>query len=206
MTSSPSRAARRSSPRGAYAKTEGRRKQIIDAATAVFATHGYSGGSLRQISKDLSLSFTSLMHHFPSKELLLEAVLEQADQTATAEFEERRQVDGLAAAVLWLAEYNLGHPQLLRLLAVLSAEASSQGHPAHDWFKDRYTNLRQAFADHIRADQAKGRIDAATDPDLAAVSILAGWDGTQLQWLIDPSFDMLAALQYVIGGALKRRL
>jgi AcrR family transcriptional regulator len=202
VTSSPSRPSRRSAPRGAYAKTEARRKQIIEAATEVFAINGYTGGSLRQISKDLSLSFTTVLHHFPSKELLLQAVLEHADQTLLEEFEERRDSEGLARAVIWVAGVNLGHPQLLRLLAVLSAEASSPGHPAHEWFKTRYATIREAFAKNIRDDQAKGRIDAACDPDIAAATIVASWDGLQLQWLIDPGFDMIPLLQRAIENAL----
>jgi AcrR family transcriptional regulator len=205
VTSSPSRPSRRSAPRGAYAKTEARRVQIIEAATEVFATNGYNGGSLRQISKDLSLSFTSVLHHFPSKELLLQAVLDHADQTLLEEFEERRVSEGLAEAVTWVAVVNLGHPQLLRLLAVLSAEASSPGHPAHDWFKTRYATIRQAFASTIRDEQARGRIDPASDPDLAAATIIASWDGLQLQWLIDPDFDMIPPLQRAIADALGLR-
>ncbi|YCH08812.1 TetR/AcrR family transcriptional regulator [Arthrobacter sp. alpha11c] len=188
--------------RGSYAKTEARRRQIIEAATVEFATRGYTGGSLREIAKALSLSFTGLMHHFPSKELLLEAVLEHADQLAASEFERRRLADGLLEAILWLAEYNLGHPQLLRLLAVLSAEASSPGHPAHEWFTTRYANLRQSFTAHIREDQAKGLIDTSCNAELAAASIVASWDGTQLQWLIDPSFDMMPAFRHSIRSAV----
>lgn len=202
MTSSATPTPRRAA-RGAYAKTEARRRQIIEAATVEFATRGYTGGSLREIAKALSLSFTGLMHHFPSKELLLEAVLDHADQLAANEFERRRLADGLVEATIWLAEFNLGHPQLLRLLAVLSAEASSAGHPAHEWFKTRYANLRQGFASHIREDQAKGRLDPVCDAELAAASILASWDGTQLQWLIDPSFDMMPTFRHAVTAAVR---
>ncbi|RZI92125.1 MAG: TetR/AcrR family transcriptional regulator, partial [Microbacterium sp.] len=74
------------SPRGPYAKTAERRREIIDSATAVFSEHGYRGGSLRQIAKELDLSLTTLMHHFPTKTALLSAVLQQedaADSSAT---------------------------------------------------------------------------------------------------------------------------
>ncbi|MGV9381299.1 TetR/AcrR family transcriptional regulator [Nonomuraea sp. NPDC003707] len=40
---------------------------------------GYRGGSLREIAKQLDLSLTSVVHHFPSKSALLVAVLENAD-------------------------------------------------------------------------------------------------------------------------------
>lgn len=189
-------------PRGEYAKTAQRRQQIVDAATAVFAARGYAGGSLRQIAKDLDLSLTSIMHHFTSKEILLEAVLENANRRPLAHFEEVRSAHGLRAAVTWLAEYNLGHPELLRLLAVLSAEASSPSHPAHAWFIERYDTVRSMFRDAVIDDQQHGRIGPTIDPDDAAAAIVATWDGLQLQWLIDPELDMVNRLTRAVARLL----
>jgi AcrR family transcriptional regulator len=62
--------------RGEYANTARRKAEIVEAAERAFAVAGYHGGSLRQIARDLNLSFTSLRHHVPSKEALLIAVLE----------------------------------------------------------------------------------------------------------------------------------
>ena len=71
----------RSGVRGRYAKSEQRSTEILDAATTVFATHGYHAGSLRDIAGELDLSLTSIAHHFGHKFELLEAVLERADNT-----------------------------------------------------------------------------------------------------------------------------
>src|SRR5215218_8251006 len=74
---------RRTGVRGPYAKSAQRSIEILDAATTVFATHGYRGGSLRDIARQLDLSLTSIVHHFGSKYALLEAVLERADRTTS---------------------------------------------------------------------------------------------------------------------------
>ena len=50
--------------RGPYAKSAQRSSDILDAAATVFATHGYHGGSLRDIARSLDLSLTSIVHHF----------------------------------------------------------------------------------------------------------------------------------------------
>jgi AcrR family transcriptional regulator len=189
--------------RGTYAKTEGRRREIVAAATSVFSTNGYTGGSLRQIAKQLDLSLTSVTHHFPSKEILLEAVLEHANDVAREDFEQHRLEYGLVPAIKWIAEHNMGHPELLRLLAVLSAEASSPGHAAHEWFVNRYSVLRSLLVEAIAFDQARGLIDAESDPHATASAVLAALDGAQLQWLIDPRVDMVHVLMTIVSSVLR---
>src|SRR3954471_12648721 len=67
--------------RGPYAKSAQRSIEILDAATTVFATHGYRGGSLRNIARELDLSLTSIVPYFGRKYALIDAVLERADKT-----------------------------------------------------------------------------------------------------------------------------
>ncbi|MEV0890758.1 TetR/AcrR family transcriptional regulator [Promicromonospora sp. NPDC050262] len=185
----PSRAA---GPRGVYAKTPQRRREIVEAAAAVFAERGYSGGSLRQIAKDIGVSVTSVMHHFPSKELLLEAVLDHADAEGIREIDLDPARDGVRTTIVRLAENGQGHPHLLRLLAVLSSEASAAEHPAHEWFVARYQRVVDGMTDWIAVDES---LDLA--PGTARVlarRIVALWDGLQLQWLLRPDFDLVAEL------------
>ncbi|GAA1963724.1 TetR/AcrR family transcriptional regulator [Microbacterium deminutum] len=176
-------------PRRQYAKTAQRRADIIEAATTVFSSRGYHGGSLRDIARELDLSLTSLVHHFPTKSELLVAVLEHADSQATW-FPEYAEDHGLQAATLKLWGQNYDHPELLRLLAIVAAEASAPEHPAHTWFVHRYQRTVEGFAEAIRNDQSRGRISSSTDPTSAARLVAATWDGLQLQWLLDPSRDL----------------
>ena len=48
----------------------------------VFATVGYHKGSLRDVADRVGMSQAGLLHHFPSKEHLLEAVLTWRDEDA----------------------------------------------------------------------------------------------------------------------------
>ena len=77
--------------RGEYAKTAERRQQIVSAAVEVFSAAGYRKGSLRDVADKVGLSQAGLLHHYPSKEHLLEAVLTWRDEVS-------RPVDGRAAA------------------------------------------------------------------------------------------------------------
>ena len=184
----------RSGTRGRYAKSAQRASDILDAATTVFSNHGYQGGSLRDIARELDLSLTSIVHHFGSKYDLLEAVLERADATTNGnenfDFDKACSEQGVARATLQRIRSNLERPELLRLFAILSAESSAPMHPAHDWFVDRYRRKANALALAFKFDQENGRVDSSRDPYDLARLLIGAWDGTQLQWLIDPSTDM----------------
>jgi len=190
---------RSSGARGPYAKSAKRSAEILDAATTVFATHGYSGGSLRDIARQLDLSMTSIAHHFGSKHELLEAVLERADtttsRTAVFDFDAACADRGVAAATLERVHSNLERPELLRLFAILSAEASVASHPAHEWFVDRYRRKIESVAAAFAFDQARHRVNPHRDPELLSRLLIGTWDGIQLQWLIDPTTDMDTAMR-----------
>src|SRR6476659_1761240 len=114
-------------PRGEYGKSRARRQEIVNAAVEVFATVGYHKGSLRDVADRVGMSQAGLLHHFPSKEHLLQAVLTWRDDDARALVE--------------LATYNAGHPQLVELHVILSGEGASVEHPLHAYFVDRYERV-----------------------------------------------------------------
>ncbi len=188
--------------RGPYAGTAQRKAEIVRAASRAFAQTGYHGGSLRQIARDLGLSYTSVKHHFPAKEGLLIAVLENADaeEASLVAIESRHDpIEGIVA----LARRNLRKPEALRLLAVLSAEASSPTHPAHGWFSARYRRVRADFEARFAAAASDGRYPSGMDAAAAARAIIALWDGLQLQWLIEPDFDMVLHLERGIRAVVQ---
>lgn len=187
-------AARPATRRGPYAKSAQRRAEIVASATAVFAARGYRGGSLREIAKQLGMSLTSVVHHFPSKSALLVAVLENADSASTDSFESDSRERGVAYAVLRYVRRNLERPEMLRLLALMAAEASAPDHPAHEWFRERYEQVVAVLAVAVRRDQDEGRIANRRQPEMIAAALVAMWDGLQLQWLINPRRDLIAGM------------
>src|SRR5215207_7104356 len=153
-------APRRGRPRGSYAKTEGRRQEILKAAFEVFSTSGYRAGSLKDVADKVGLTQAGLLHHFPNKEALLEAVLTLRDEESVARTASLTAVGSeLLHGMVELVRYNTTIPGLVALYCILSAEATEPDHPAHRYFQNRYdwvrTILSEAFVEMERQGQLR---------------------------------------------------
>ena len=121
-------APRRGRPRGSYAKTGARRQEILKAAFEVFSTSGYRAGSLKDVADKVGLTQAGLLHHFPSKEALLEAVLTLRDEESVARTGSLTAKGAdLLHGMVELVGYNATIPGLVALYTVLSAEADGPG-------------------------------------------------------------------------------
>lgn len=182
-----------------YPKGERRRSEIVRAAFGAFSTVGYRNASMVQIAATVGVSRAGLLHHFPSKESLLAAVLQERDRVNASLFwDDFDATDGVEyfARLVRTIEHNASTPGAVGLYAILAAEASDPDHPAHDFFIERYTwlrrELREAFADVA----SRGLLRDGVDPDGLEHDVIALMDGLQVQWLLDPtSVDMAARLR-----------
>jgi AcrR family transcriptional regulator len=184
-------------PRGPYAKTSGRRQEIVGAAVEVFSAAGYHKGSLREVADRVGLSQAGLLHHFPSKEHLLQAVLNWRDDASGALIGTPLPdgVDLLRGLVL-LAEYNASTPELVELHVVLSAEGTSADHPMHDYFVNRYAAVFDMVLKAFEHARAHGQLKPDVDSQSASRTVIALMDGLQVQWLLQrENVDMAADLR-----------
>lgn len=178
--------------RGRYAKTEARRREILLAGFAVFATSGYRTGSIREIADRVGMSQAGLLHHFPTKSDLLEGVLELRDDDAR----KRVPIDGapgleMIRGLADLVDYNATIRGLVELHCILSAEATDPEHPAHQYFVNRYVWSVQSTARAFEDMLEKGQLEPGVDPLGSAKALIALMDGLQVQWLLDAdSVDM----------------
>lgn len=184
-------------PRGEYAKTRARKTAILDAALEVFAESGYRSGSLRDVALRVGISEAGLLHHFPNKVKLLEAVLEHRDELSRdmVPVETGDGAETLRGLVA-LATYNASVPGVVELYCTLSAEATSVLHPAHGYFARRYEWTRSVISNAFVRLERSGRLRSELDPLRAAVATIALMDGLQVQWLLDRSLiDMARELE-----------
>lgn len=188
--------------RGSYPKGQARRQQIVDAALAVFAKSGYHSGSLREIAKRVGLTPAGVVHHFASKEALFTEVLEQRDARVRGAAGDVTE-NSLLQQTRKVVAYNQSTRGLTSLYTVISAEATDDEHPAHDYFVRRYAEGRVLTEATLRDAVESGRVRADLDVEHAARLIPAVMDGLQQQWLLDDGFDMAAAFDDFLRGYLQ---
>ncbi|SED64058.1 TetR/AcrR family transcriptional regulator [Ruania alba] len=167
--------------RGPYRKSAERRRRIVDAAVEVFSEQGYRGATIRTIAARAGISPSSLLHFYATKNELLWATMTHRDSVRFTgpEHSFPDRVVGQAIA-------NEDVPHLVRLYGVLTAEAATQDHPARGYFAGRFAVLRGQYADEFEALADAGLLRPDVDPAVAAVTVVALWDGVQLQALYDP--------------------
>ena len=172
-------------PRGQYGKTAARRQEIVDAAVEVFGTLGYNKGSLREVADRVGMSQAGLLHHFPSKESLLEAVLTWRDDDARAMLGEPMPTGvDLLRGLVELARLNAGRPQLIELHVIVSGEGTSAEHPLHAYFVRRYEYIFELFKGAFDEAAEQGQLRPDVDTAVASRAVIALLDGLQLQWLL----------------------
>lgn len=189
-------------PRGEYAKTADRRAEILASAIKVFSEAGFHGGSLREIAERVGLSQPGLLHHFASKEQLLEAVLTHRDDLARDRMGPELPTGiELLEALIDLTAYNATTPGLVALFTVLSGEATSADHPGHQYFQNRYTWVREIVEEAVTLAQSRGQIHSRHDPVQVTRTLVALLDGLQIQWLYeDRTFDMTVPVRNYVDS------
>ncbi|MFF8292432.1 TetR/AcrR family transcriptional regulator [Streptomyces sp. NPDC016309] len=179
----------------ARARSEERRAEIVRAALEVIAERGYRGASLGAVAARVGLTQQGLLHHFPTKEALLVAVLEERDQWDTggggSGGRDGWRLDLLAS----LVEYNAMRPGIVQTFSALLGESVTEDHPARDFFTRRYAQVRAETEDVLRAEYGD-RLPGGLTPERAAPLVVAVLDGLQYQWLLDPdAVDMPAVFR-----------
>ncbi len=174
-------------PTRQQARTSERRESVLQAALSVFGQRGYNKGALAEVAEQAGRTHAGVLHHFGSKEGLLIAVLKYRDGTEVAGVPARAQTEGPAflGHMLDTVRENLDRPGVVQTYTVLSAEAVTEGHPAQDYFRDRFAELREKIVGVL--DEVSGGDADPRDVQDAASALIAVMDGLQVQWLLDPT-------------------
>lgn len=169
------------------AKGEDRRQRILDVAERLLSRNGARGTTLAQIAQEAGVSQAGLLHHFESKEQLLNAVLDARD----ADDEANADLSGDLIEQLWrVTERFKRAPELIGTLGVLRMENLDPEAPLHGRFLRRYRSGIDWVAEGIRRGQRAGRYRTDIDPVLKAVEIVAFLNGIETSWLLDPSIPL----------------
>jgi AcrR family transcriptional regulator len=182
-----------------------RRRLIIDETVRIIGEKGYHGFSIQELAQACGLTNGGLLHHFGSKDQLLVAVLRDRDRRdeeaisaeigLAGELGEDVPLDIIVQALRAIVARDAIQPELMRLYAMLRAEALNPAHPAYDYFESHEAAALEIFGAVLSPH--------VTDGVAAARQILALMKGLELQWLREKrGFDLVDAWDRSIASLL----
>lgn len=189
------------------------RERILDSAQSLFQRHGYSDVGINTLCHEAGVVKGSFYHFFPSKQALLDAVIErnrshlmdELRSGASLESDGRKRILAQFRAVLAAAEkhrnaagYTLGCS-----LGTLASELSVANETARTASANAFTEWRNLLEEQIQAGVADGSIVATVNPRTTALCILAVIQGMST---LGRSFNDPLMLAEIAQTAVKRLL
>ena len=171
---SPAGAEALSSPSSLSSGPDDTAHRILVAATQLFAEQGFSGTSLQQIADEVGLRKASVLHWYPSKAAIRDAVLdgvfdhwqEAVPHVLAAATRGSSRLDGLMAEVFAFFEAD---PHRAR---VLLRESLDRPVFFRQHLQERLSGWFPLLVDSIRLGQATGRVHANLDPEVWLVEVI----------------------------------
>lgn len=152
--SKPGAKSARAKPKRQRRTSEVAQEQILDAAEKRFGTAGAGGIRLQQLAADIGVSHSTILHHFGSREALVEAVVNRAldglQQKLVAAFSGEAFGPADGQAIFRQVMATLGDRGHARSMAWLALEGRNSGDP---------TQMLRALAElmHSRRVEITGR-------------------------------------------------
>ena len=200
---------RRSSGRPRGTDSTARREDILAAATEIFSAEGYRGASMSSVARACGISQTGLVHYFPTKDDLLQAVLDRRDELDIAAVDVKDGGERRGWAVLEsmteLMRHNQGQPGIVRLFTTMAGEAVEPNHPANAWLRRHHGVTAEKMREALAEAAEDGRLAEDAPVDSIVRCLTAAMDGLQIQWLSNPGYSDMASDFQVALDALRSR-
>lgn len=171
-----------------------RQEIILKAACGIFVRDGFHAASMKDICEAAGMSPGSLYRYYPSKDALIEALIESDRTRWLAVMDNLPVSKGLLPALEALAEIGLRDLEdrgFLNLWVETAAEASRNGRVANR-LGESCRVLQGRLATLIQLAQENGSIESETDPQTLSCLIFAAFDGLVLRATFDRDLDARA--------------
>jgi len=178
------------------AKPRSPRERLLDTAGRLFYERGFLGVGVDEIVAESGVAKMTLYRHFPSKDALVVAYLERAEEEFCGWFEAalataREPRDKIMAIFTAVAALAQSARCLGCTFQMSAAEFPDRTHPAHKVAVGHKREVRRQFA-------ALAREAGLRDPDVLADQLLMLMDGA---WVAARMFDRGNPARHVPGAA-----
>jgi AcrR family transcriptional regulator len=148
------------------------RERILEAASRVYAKHGFRGATTRLIAIEAGVNEVTLFRTFGSKSALLEAVLDQHSKGGRGPALPDDPTDPAAELTAFVAS-SLENVRRMRPLLVHTMGELDERPEAAEFACRGRTDVHDTITSYIRRLQARGLAAPDVDVDVAAVMLTA---------------------------------
>lgn len=182
------------------------RRRVLDAAIACFTRNGFHGTSMQEICAEAGMSPGGIYRHFPSKEEMILAIVDEERSARVRMLELLREAPSFLEGILAMARA-LFTGELSMICVDLGPDIAGEA-ARNPRLKARFDEVEAEISGAIReaflAGRARGEIDPAIDVDTALMLIDAIGDGLILRRRLAPDLPLAAMLPGI--GALVARM
>jgi AcrR family transcriptional regulator len=163
-------------------------ENLLAAGCSLFVSQGYEQTTVDQIAERAGLTKGAVYFHFDNKEALLLALLDRAETVVVDRMMARLSAAGpeaeakLVAFVNGQAELGITDPDSVLLLILSSLEFHGTGGPIEARTQAIYGRMYRAIEDVIEFGKRGGRFRTDVPTREQAAIVVAGHDGTFLEW------------------------
>lgn len=178
------------------------KQAVLDTAAKIFAEKGYGGTSLKDVASNMGISRAGLYYHFPTKEALLEALIEevtvssQRQSSAIAERAELEPEEALRIVTQTHARWILEHGTLFKVVDRSEAELPPRLLDLHSTAKravlDNFTRIIDRGVDRGLFKPIDARVAAFTI--IGMCSWTAWWFKTGGKQSVDEVVETISAM------------
>lgn len=167
-----------------------RRKAILDAATSLIAEKGSHATSLTEIAQAAGVTRSGLLHHYSSKEQLIDAVFTEHQLAVEPFFKRLTEVGGLDAieCLIELAVGQVENPTGVAFWSMVYSENTAPGpsSPLRRRLLESYERYRAAIVGILTDAERRGELSDGVDKQAEAIEIIGCIEGLSANWLLDP--------------------
>jgi AcrR family transcriptional regulator len=149
------------------------RTHILDAATRLFAAQGYGGTALSAIAEAVGIRKASLLYHFPSKDALHQAVLDNVlshwNEVLPRLLEAAAGDDRFDALLHETVRFFVADPDRARLLL---REVLDRPEPMRERLRAAVKPWVEVIAGYVREGQGTGELRGDADPEAYLLMVI----------------------------------
>lgn len=189
---------------------ESRRRDVLAAASVVFARRGYSAATVDEIAETAGLAKGTVYLSFKSKEDLFFALFESTAKDAMQATILARDngigaLDTIGATLIGIARVLEDDPLLIPLTmefwSVCGVEVTRTRFSSA--FAQMFAGFRDLLVSLLREGQSAGEIDGDIPLEATAAALMALIDGLSVQQWVVPGFSMSKALKEALPTLLR---